>query len=260
MDASLKSVPSGLKWFPKLGSRFILTRLDRTRPVKGSQASFKEETCREPSPFPIRDHSGRSRFHSVRSLDVRVRGHACGQRHGRGDVRTTSSTTLPSPAADATSPQVVLDVTNGQIVPPTNSSGVTSSPLTILNTSSGLDQSNLVVGLKNVTPTTSGGPTQEFGLSFYQTGLLSAADGGKLDFQLAVNPTLPTPTLTSELPGITVTTLAPTVTTTPVTPAAPSSLPANQTQNQVPEPASLAFWSLAAGLGALCARASRRSR
>jgi hypothetical protein len=182
---------------------------------------------------------------------------------GLATYELTSSTTLPSPAADASAPQVVLDITNGQIVPPTNSSGTTMSPLSILSSSNGLDQNNLVVGLKNVTPTTTGGPTQEFGLSFYQTGLLSAAGGGHLDFQLTVNPSLPTPTLTSELPGITVTTLTPAVVTTPppvtVPPTAPTGLPSDQ-QNQVPEPASVALWSLVAGLGALRARAFRQSR
>lgn len=135
----------------------------------------------------------------------------------------------PNPTPD-TVPQVILDVTNkGQIAPPLDSKGMaTISPLTILGTSSGLDQNHLLVGLKEV-PGSDGGTKQMLGLSF--VNLLPA-------------PTPPTPP-------------APPVDT----PAPPVNLPPNQTgHNTVPEPATIALWSALAVGGLLRARAFRRSR
>lgn len=194
---------------------------------------------------------------------------------GTAKYRLTSDSNLPAPASDASGPQVILDVTNGQIVPPSKSDGTTSSPLTILSTSSGLDQNNLIVGLKDVTAGASGSPSQLFGLSFFKNGLQSAGGKGQLDFELNVNPALPTPTLTPEGTGLHIASLdvAPPVqlpppstpdtskTTTTTTTTTSASTPPNQQHPngaQVPEPASLALWSALAGVGLLRARSLRR--
>lgn len=172
---------------------------------------------------------------------------------GVARYRLTSDVDLPPPDPNASGPQVVLDVTNGQIVPPAKSDGSTSSPLTILSSSNGLDQNNMIVGLKEAVSNGNGSPTQLFGISFFKDGLLSAANNGHLDFELTVNPALPTPTLKPESSTLHVALLDSTPPpTTPPTGGNPGA--------QVPEPASLAVWSAVAGLGLLRVRAVRRRR
>src|SRR4051794_36616756 len=57
------------------------------------------------------------------------------------DYRLTSSTTIPAPPVDPTSPPqvVAVIVPAGSVVPPTNSDGKEGSPLTILPDSHGFD-------------------------------------------------------------------------------------------------------------------------
>jgi hypothetical protein len=182
------------------------------------------------------------------------------------DYELTSDSGLPAPTSASSGPQVIFSVLPpGAIVPPTNSDGTQGSPLTILDSSSGLDQNQLIVGLKSV-PASGNTPAQQlFGLSFLGQGLKPAGDGGKLDFALSVDSALAAPTLTSTTPGIHVAQLQlpaptpPVTTTTNGSGSSPStSTPAVTPTANTPEPVSVALWSVMAALGAWRARAYRR--
>jgi hypothetical protein len=185
---------------------------------------------------------------------------------GTVNYELTSDTNIAPPSDAGSGPQVIFNVLPpGAIVPPTGADGKPGSPLTILDSSSGFDQDHLIVALKNV-PGSDGNPDQQlFGLSFLGQGLASAANGGKLDFSLSVDSTLGTPTLTSDTPGIHVAELPPPTppvtspeTQVTATSAPPPRQPPGSADAIVPEPMSVALWSvlLAAGLGHL--RAARR--
>jgi hypothetical protein len=122
-------------------------------------------------------------------------------------------------------PQVILDVSKGQIVPPLSSDGKTTlSPLSILSTSAGLDQNHLIVGLREDTSSGVNPPPQLLGLSFFNL-----------------------------LPPPTVTVTAPTNNT-----AATSTTAPDVSHNSVPEPTTVALWSVVVGLGLVRAQAARR--
>ncbi|WP_165227357.1 hypothetical protein [Aquisphaera insulae] len=118
--------------------------------------------------------------------------------------RLISTTTLPAPAADIQGPQVVAMVLPpGSIVPPKNADGTEGSPLTILPDSTGFDQNQLVVALKDATAA-DGTPEQLFGLVFFGKGL---DPGGVLHFSLSIANALASnpPVLQSMTPGIIIT-------------------------------------------------------
>ena len=192
----------------------------------------------------------------------------------------TSDSAIAAPSGSASGPQVVFSVLPaGSIVPPTNADGSQGTPLTILNSSSGFDQDQLVVALKNMPGVNGAAPSQLFGLSFVGDGLKSVADGGKLDFALSVDAALGAPNLTTDTPGlhlgpipvpVPVATPAPTTSTTatneatgssgstsPVvtTTAPPVDVPVT---SSVPEPASVGLWAVLAAAGAWRLREGRR--
>lgn len=173
--------------------------------------------------------------------------------------RLTTSSDLAAPTASSSGPQVIaLVVPPGAIVPPTNPDGTQSSPLTILSSSAGFDQNQLIVALKD-NGVTGSGAQQYFGLSFVGSGLKSAANGGHLDFSLNVDSSLSTPpTLQSTTPGVTITPLNTTPTTTVSSTPPPTTTTPVVTQAQVPEPMSIALWSVLAGVGLMRVRSARR--
>jgi hypothetical protein len=188
------------------------------------------------------------------------------------DYELTSASGLPAPSSSTSGPQVVFAVQPpGSIIPPTLSDGTQGSPLTILNTSSGFDQSQLIVALRSIPASGSTGSQQQFGLSFMGQGLQSTANGGKLDFSLSVDPSQAIPTLTTTTPGISVVQLptpAPAVTnsnTSSSTSSSNSSAPPPRnppfvgTAN-VPEPATLGLWSVLAAAAFWRVRSSRDLR
>lgn len=170
------------------------------------------------------------------------------------DYRLTSTSAIPVPDANATAPQVVAAIVPpGAVVPPTQADGTAGSPLTILNTSSGFDQSQLIVALKDGTD--SSGQTQQlFGLSFFGNGF---SKNGQLDFSLNMGSSVSTPpVLQSMTPGVSIVAL-------PTSPAAttPTVTDTGSTGGTtVPEPMSVVLWSTVAGLGLIRARALRRRR
>ena len=118
------------------------------------------------------------------------------------EYQLTSTSDIPVPSANATAPQVVAEVVPpGTVVPPTEADGTAGSPLTILNTSSGFDQSQLIVALKNGTD--SSGQTQQlFGLSFFGNGF---SKNGQLDFSLNLGSSVTTPPVLQSLtPGVSI--------------------------------------------------------
>jgi hypothetical protein len=164
----------------------------------------------------------------------------------------TSAAGLPVPAANISGPQVeALVEPPGGVVPPTGSDGSTESPLQILSGSTGFDQSQLVVALKNTT-SSSGQPEQMFGLVFFGQGL---AAGGVLNFSLTTDSSLTTPpTLESLTPGVTITLDS----FTPDSGSSGSSSGAATVGN--PEPLSMLIWALLSGIGFHRVRAQRRAR
>jgi hypothetical protein len=175
--------------------------------------------------------------------------------------RLTSAGGLPAADSSSSAPQVVASVTPvDSVVPPTGSDGSQLSPLTILNTSSGFDPSQVIVALKD-TVSNAGSPEQLFGLSFGAGGL---KPGGEVDFTLSVAKSLTTPPVLQSLtPGITISTLGSTNSTTTST-STPSSAPQTSTNSgstlSIPEPMSVVLWSALAGAGLLRARAIKSRR
>jgi hypothetical protein len=162
------------------------------------------------------------------------------------DYRLTTTQNLPVPAANASAPQIIAAVPAGTIVPPVQSDGSQGSPLSILNSSSGFDQNQLVVALKDQAANGSSAAEQLFGLSFFGTGLQSS---GSLDFALSVNKSLQTPpVLQSQTAGVTIAALQ-LSTSTPSTVLNPATSTTTVTQAQVPEPISLVLWVALAGVG-----------
>ncbi len=187
-------------------------------------------------------------------------------------LSTTQDIPIP-PAAGTSAPQAIFEVPPGTIVPPTVD-GKQQSPLTIdlvpfatntgqsVTTSSGIDTTDLLVGLKDGT-NAAGNSAQFLGLTFFNNGLTTSQ---QLVFSLNVADPSNPPTLVSDTPGVTisqllppppvVTTPAPTDTSTSVTPTAVPSTSSDVTNT--PEPLSLALWSILGGAGLLRARALRR--
>jgi len=168
------------------------------------------------------------------------------------DYRLTSTSDIPVPSPNATAPQVVAEVVPpGTVVPPTEADGTAGSPLTILNTSSGFDQSQLIVALKDGTD--SSGQTQQlFGLSFFGNGF---SKNGQLDFSLNLGSSVTTPPVLESLtPGVSIVALP--------TESDQSTAPVSGTRGHdgatVPEPMSVVLWSTVAGLGLFRARVLRR--
>src|SRR4051794_32932162 len=163
------------------------------------------------------------------------------------DYRLTSSASIPVPASNLTSPQVVaMIVPTGSVVPPTMADGTEGSPLTILPDSHGFDPSQLVVALKDTTSAT-GQPEQQFGLVFYGQGL---QPGGVLHFALSINSALLNnpPQLQSLTPGISIVPDTP----APDTPSAGGGTTSGAGGQggggtEVPEPLSLVLWSAVVG-------------
>lgn len=172
---------------------------------------------------------------------------------------------LPAADLNATSPQVVATVKPpGGIVPPPSTDGkAEESPLTILDDSAGFDQKGLLVLLRDNSDKKDEPLKQEFGLSFFGTGLLPASEGGKLHFALSVDKALEsTPPMFDAPAGIsilpdTMPTATPPVTTADATPPeATPTVPVTPTLD-TPEPMSLVLWSAMAGLGLWRVRRSR---
>lgn len=159
------------------------------------------------------------------------------------DYSLSTSSDIPVPDPNATTPQVVASLPAGTIVPPKQSDGTQGSPLTILNSSTGFDQNQLVVALKD--DVTNGSSQQLFGLSFFGSGLKAA---GHLDFALNVDKSLSmAPVLTSQTPGVTIKSLE--VAAPPPSTILNPSAGTPQPHTQVPEPISLILWSALAGAG-----------
>jgi hypothetical protein len=169
---------------------------------------------------------------------------------GTASYRLTTTQDIPVPDPNANAPQVVAAVVPpGTVVPPTQSDGTAGSPLTILKSSTGFDQSQLIVALKDGT-TTSGATQQLFGLSFFGNGF---SRNGQLDFSLNLGNSVTTaPQLQSLTPGVTIAALDTTSSTTTTSTSTPV------VQNSVPEPMSVVLWSAVAGMGLLRARRVRR--
>jgi hypothetical protein len=164
------------------------------------------------------------------------------------DYRLTSSTSLPVPDATAQGPLVVaLILPAGSVVPPKLSDGSQGSPLTVLPDSHGFDADHLVVALKDGT-SASGQAEQMFGLVFFGQGL---QPGGLLHFALSIDGALANhpPELQSLTPGISI------VADLPPGTLPPTSLGGNGGSgsgggigpplgNEIPEPISVALWSV----------------
>jgi hypothetical protein len=173
---------------------------------------------------------------------------------GTANYQLTSTSDIPVPNASATAPQVVAEVVPpGTVVPPTQADGTAGSPLTILNTSSGFDQSQLIVALKNGTDST-GATQQLFGLSFFGNGF---SKSGQLDFSLNLGNSVTTaPQLQSLTPGVSIVALQTGTGSNATSGSSTSS--AVTPQATVPEPMSVVLWSTVAGLGLLRARRLQR--
>jgi hypothetical protein len=173
---------------------------------------------------------------------------------GTANYQLTSTSDIPVPSASATAPQVIAEVVPpGTVVPPTQADGTAGSPLTILNTSSGFDQSQLIVALKNGTDST-GATQQLFGLSFFGNGF---SKSGQLDFSLNLGNSVTTaPQLQSLTPGVSIVALQTGTGSNATSGSSTSS--AVTPQATVPEPMSVVLWSTVAGLGLLRARRLRR--
>jgi hypothetical protein len=191
---------------------------------------------------------------------------------GTATYRLTTDAAIAAPDPNATAPQVVAKIVPpGTVIPPTQTDGTQGSPLTILSSSTGFDQSQLIVALKDQVTNAGSPPDQLFGLSFFGTGFQK---DGKLDFSLNIDKSLTTPpTLESLTPGVSIVALpqtAPatsTVTTAPTTPTTTAATTTTTTTTtslgtpggtQVPEPAAVVLWSVVIGAGLLRAKSLRR--
>ena len=185
---------------------------------------------------------------------------------GMATYRLTTDAAIAAPGANASAPQVVAKIVPpGSVIPPTQTDGTQGSPLTILSSSTGFDQSQLIVALKDEVTNAGSPPDQLFGLSFFGSGFQK---DGKLDFSLNIDKSLTTPpTLQSLTPGVSIVALpqtvqpTSTVTTTPTTTAAattPTTSLGAPGGTQVPEPAAVVLWSVVVGAGLLRARGLRR--
>jgi hypothetical protein len=164
-----------------------------------------------------------------------------------------------------TATQVLAEIAPaGSVFAPSSS---TQSPLTVLDGSSGFTASGLTVAI-GTGKLANGDPLQVLNLQFDSKGF---GPGGVLDFSLNLGSTYtgPTPTLILEDPttGLAPAGLSLLSYTPPTTPTGGG--PGSTTSgggggpppgHNVPEPVSLALWSVAAGLGLLRARAFRRAR
>lgn len=172
---------------------------------------------------------------------------------GTATYRLTSDSDIPVPDPNATAPQVVARVVPpGTVVPTKQDDGSEASPLTILKTSTGFDQSQLIVALKDNLSNSTASPEQLFGLSFFGTGFHK---DGQLDFSLSLDNSVTTPPqLQSLTPGVSIVSLS---TDTPTTNAAtpdPSSGTRGRGDVAVPEPMSMVIWSAVVGFGVMRAR------
>ena len=188
---------------------------------------------------------------------------------GTASYRLTTDAAIAAPGANASAPQVVAKIVPpGSVIPPTQTDGTQGSPLTILSSSTGFDQSQLIVALKDEVTNAGSPPDQLFGLSFFGSGFQK---DGKLDFSLNIDKSLTTPpTLQSLTPGVSIVALpqtvqpTSTVTTTPTTPTTTAAATTPTTSlgapggTQVPEPAAVVLWSVVVGAGLLRARGLRR--
>ena len=187
---------------------------------------------------------------------------AAGITTGTAYYRLTSSQDIAAPPANSSAPQVIATVLPpGSIVPPTQSDGTQISPLTILNTSSGFDSNQLIVALKdNAANAAAGTPaSQLFGLSFFGTGFKS--NGGHLDFALNIDNSLKTPPVLQSLtPGIAIASIPDP--TAPPPPSAPANANPGNTPPSVtiPEPMSVAVWSVLTAIGLIRVRQVRSRR
>lgn len=177
---------------------------------------------------------------------------------GTATYRLTTASDIPVPDPNATAPQVVARVVPpGTVVPPKQSDGTDGSPLTILKTSTGFDQNQLIVALKDNLANPGGSPEQLFGLSFFGNGF---SKNGQLDFSLNLDKSVTTPPqLQSLTPGVSIVATTGTdsgTTTSTSTPVVATG--GGGGENTVPEPMSVVLWSAAAGLGLVRARALRR--
>lgn len=212
----------------------------------------------------------------------------------------TSTSSLPIPDPNATSPQVIATLASGtKIDPPDatqfpNNNSPQSYSLTYTDSagkshttatnSSGFTQSQLVLGLNNDANT----GNQLFGLSFFGSGLKatntgSPSSGGLADIWLSFDNSVKTqPLFQSVTPnGVSIVpvvkTPATTAATTPTaststtssstttstktsTPTVSTPTPVIDPTGKVPEPMSIMLWSVVGGLGVLRARAVRARR
>ena len=156
---------------------------------------------------------------------------------------------LTNPRSSTVNDLVVTNIVPPGSVQPINA---TTSPLSILNGSTGFDQSNLQVFLSPADSTTQG-----LALAFPNGGF---GAGAVLNFKLSLDPkltSLAAPSLSlqppdADLGGATTALLN-------YTPAFANAAP-GATPPNTPEPVSVALWSVMAGVGLLRARAYRRSR
>jgi hypothetical protein len=161
-----------------------------------------------------------------------------------------------------TATQVLAEIDPaGSVFAPSSSS---QSPLTVLDGSGGFNASGLTVAI-GTGKLANGDPLQVLNLQFDKSGF---APGGVLDFSLNLGSTYtgPTPTLILEDPttglapaGLSLVPFTPPTTGGGTTPP-PATGGGTPPGNNVPEPVSLALWSVAAGFGLLRARAFRRAR
>ena len=169
-----------------------------------------------------------------------------------------------SPTGTAPVTQVVASVLPAGSVPDGTNPNASANPLSVLSGSSGFNVGNLVDFLGSGT-LANNSPIEVIKLQFDSQGL---APGGVLNFGLMLDPNYngPPPTLV----------LAPGTTGLSLLPYTPPAPPPTKTDNpgpvvtptpvpvvpiaHVPEPVSLALWSVATGLGLCRARAFRRAR
>lgn len=181
---------------------------------------------------------------------------------GRAGAASIASYQLKN-TGTGTATQVLAEIAPaGSVYAPSSSS---QSPLTVLDGSSGFNASGLTVAVGTGT-LANGDPLQVLNLQFDSKGF---APGGVLDFSLNLGSsyTGPTPTLVLEDPttglapaGLSLQSYTPPPTSGTGGTPPPTTGGGSPPSNNVPEPVSLALWSVAAGLGLLRARAFRRAR
>lgn len=185
---------------------------------------------------------------------------------GRAEAASIATYQLKNTAGTATISQVVAEIQPpGSVFAPASSK---DSPLTVLTGSGGFNASGLTVAI-GTGKLANGDPLQVLNLQFDKSGF---APGGVLDFSLnlGANYAGPAPTLLLEDPttGLAPAGLSIAAFTPPTTSTGNGSGSTNPTagggtvipSNNVPEPVSIALWSVAAGLSLLRARAFRRAR